>query len=591
MSLVDVNRIINGTPEKRILNAYNKMKENYTESSAQEFKDVYIKESDSSILNSSRLIFSEPYFGLDYYKEILESVSNYGFTRLYNESDKIHSFVEEKGPLMNEEQRKIYSEAVSFVDELLAHRKNAVLYGNYIKENVDENFEDKLLSLAESYRKNSSDEVAENIVTLFESSTDCLIYFVYAPYVNKLIEESGLSPRISELSSKFCEEKVDENEKTWASFVEKVICLNKMKNDKTYIEAINTIPCKDDKIVFETYMNIDLSKMLTDMRETVVNEEEIISPDPVSAVNKIFFSISESVDRDNEKRKTFLDNLDRITYEATMNVLLFEYQQVDNVDEKAVGYSLIKEDMNIEEAFINIQSIYQEKTDLFLESYKNNDKENDNKKEEDVLDEEINKMEEDEDEPNKPNKEDKDKSNGKKQKAPEAKNLANRIQFKAMDAEAKQMKNRAVRQQKGQEIINAGKAVAQIPKNVIDSIKDQIHKIDKVDDERRKNYMTEPGFRKKAFRNLKLAILYGGAAQVKLALVPVVAIGRHFSKDKDRRIRNETVREIQTEIKICDEKISDANSNGDQKEKYRLMRIKDQLDAELVRVKTNSKYV
>lgn len=587
MSLVDVNRIINGTPEKRILNAYNKMKENYTEATAQEFKDVYIKESDSSILDSSRMIFSEPYFGLDYYKEILESVSNYGFTRLYNESDKIHSFVEENGSLMNEEQKKIYEEAVSFVDNLLAHRKNAMLYGNYIKENVNEEFEDKLFSLAESYRKESSDENAENIITLFESSIDPLVYFVYAPYVSKLIEESGLSSRITDLSSKFCEEKVDEDEKTWTSFVEKVICLNKMKNDSTYMEAVNDIPCKDDKIVFETYMGLDLSKMLRDMRETVVNEEEVISPDPVSAVNKIFFSITESVDEDNENRRAFLDNLERITYEATMNILISEYQQTDDINDKAVGYSLIKEDVNIEEAFVKIQSIYQEKSDLFLES----DKKDDDDKEEDVSDEEIDKMEKDEDESDKPDKEDKDGSNGKKQRAPEAKNLANRIQFKAMDAEAKQMKNKAVRQQKGQEIINAGKAVAQIPKNVIDSIKDQIHKIDKVDDERRKNYMTEPGFRKKAFRNLKLAILYGGAAQVKLALVPVVAIGRHFSKDKDRRIRNETVREIQTEIKICDEKISDANSNGDQKEKYRLMRIKDQLDAELVRVKTNSKYV
>lgn len=587
MSLVDVNRIINGTPEKRILNAYNKMKENYTEATAQEFKDVYIKESDSSILDSSRMIFSEPYFGLDYYKEILESVSNYGFTRLYNESDKIHSFVEENGSLMDEKQKKIYEEAVSFVDNLLAHRKNAMLYGNYIKENVNEEFEDKLFSLAESYRKESSDENAENIITLFESSIDPLVYFVYAPYASKLIEESGLSSRITDLSSKFCEEKVDEDEKTWASFVEKVICLNKMKNDSTYMEAVNDIPCKDDKIVFETYMGLDLSKLLTDMRETVVNEEEVISPDPVSAVNKIFFSITESVDEDNENRRAFLDNLERITYEATMNILISEYQQTDDINDKAVGYSLIKEDVNIEEAFVKIQSIYQEKADLFLES----DKKDDDDDEEDVSDEEIDKMEKDEDESDKPDKEDKDGSNGKKQRAPEAKNLANRIQFKAMDAEAKQMKNKAVRQQKGQEIINAGKAVAQIPKNVIDSIKDQIHKIDKVDDERRKNYMTEPGFRKKAFRNLKLAILYGGAAQVKLALVPVVAIGRHFSKDKDRRIRNETVREIQTEIKICDEKISDANSNGDQKEKYRLMRIKDQLDAELVRVKTNSKYV
>ena len=127
--------------------------------------------------------------------------------------------------------------------------------------------------------------------------------------------------------------------------------------------------------------------------------------------------------------------------------------------------------------------------------------------------------------------------------------------------------------------------------DTLKSIKKQIRTLDEADDERRKNYMTEPGFRKKAFRNLKLAILYGSAANVKLSLVPVVALARHYSKMKDRRMQNELAREIGTEIKVCEEKISDANAAGDTKEKYRLMRIKDQLDAELVRVKTNSKYV
>ena len=103
--------------------------------------------------------------------------------------------------------------------------------------------------------------------------------------------------------------------------------------------------------------------------------------------------------------------------------------------------------------------------------------------------------------------------------------------------------------------------------------------------------MTEPGFRKKALRNLKLAMLYGSAAKIKLSLIPVVAITRHFSKMKDTRIRNELARELMTEIKVCDEKIQDANANGDHKEKYRLMRIKDKLHAEYVRVMVNSKYV
>ena len=182
-------------------------------------------------------------------------------------------------------------------------------------------------------------------------------------------------------------------------------------------------------------------------------------------------------------------------------------------------------------------------------------------------------------------------TDGKKPQAPKPKNLANKVQFSAMDKEAKQQRKMSIRQQKGQEVKNAVNAVTALPKNVIDSIKDQVKQLDEKDDERRKNYMTEPGFRKKAFRNLKVAIMYGTAAQAKLAFVPIVMMCRHLSKKKDRRIRNELIREIETEIKVTEEKINDANANGDTKEKYKLIRIKDRLDAELVRVKVNSKYV
>jgi hypothetical protein len=73
--------------------------------------------------------------------------------------------------------------------------------------------------------------------------------------------------------------------------------------------------------------------------------------------------------------------------------------------------------------------------------------------------------------------------------------------------------------------------------------------------------------------------------------VPVIAIARHYSKDKDRRIRNELAHELDTEIKVTEEKISDASANGDHQQKYKLMRIKASLEKEAMRVKTNSKYV
>ena len=160
-----------------------------------------------------------------------------------------------------------------------------------------------------------------------------------------------------------------------------------------------------------------------------------------------------------------------------------------------------------------------------------------------------------------------------------------------MDKEAKRNVKKAKLQQKGQEIKDAAIAATALPRSLIQGIKNTTRKFDEADDERRKRYMTEPGFRKKAFRNLKLAIMYGGAAHVKLSLVPVLAMCRHFSKQKDVRIRNELVRELETELSVCEEKINDANAKGDEREKYRLMRIRDRLKTEITRVKLNSRYV
>ena len=174
---------------------------------------------------------------------------------------------------------------------------------------------------------------------------------------------------------------------------------------------------------------------------------------------------------------------------------------------------------------------------------------------------------------------------------PEKKDLATRIQNKALDKEAKDIAQMAEVDEKVQKLKNAANAVSQKPKRFADSITKFCKDFDRWDDNRRKSYFVKPGFRHKLFRNLKLAIFYGSAAKLKLTYVPVAALLRHFSKTKDKRIRNELSLELENEIRICEEKISDANSAGDNERKYELMRIKDKLNAEHTRVRLNSKYI
>lgn len=169
--------------------------------------------------------------------------------------------------------------------------------------------------------------------------------------------------------------------------------------------------------------------------------------------------------------------------------------------------------------------------------------------------------------------------------------FATKVQNKALDHDVKRREKKAKRDEKNTKLKNAGKTMAAGPKGWVNSVDKFNQDFNKADENRRKKFFLKPGYRHRIFKNLSLALMYGSAAKAKLTLVPVLALFRHFSKDKDRRVRNELIRELDTEVKICEEKINDANSNGDQQEKYRLMRIKAKLESEKQRVQVNSKFI
>ena len=95
----------------------------------------------------------------------------------------------------------------------------------------------------------------------------------------------------------------------------------------------------------------------------------------------------------------------------------------------------------------------------------------------------------------------------KKVDAPKPKNLSNKIQFKAMDAEAKQLKKMGEKEQKGQERANAIKAVSQLPKNIIDNIKKQIKKIDEKDDKTEKEIYDRTWISEKSISKFEIVII------------------------------------------------------------------------------------
>lgn len=103
-----------------------------------------------------------------------------------------------------------------------------------------------------------------------------------------------------------------------------------------------------------------------------------------------------------------------------------------------------------------------------------------------------------------------------------------------------------------------------------------------------KERMADPHSRNNLLAAIKKAIVAGSFIKAGILLNPVflfLTATRGISKNKrEFRIRNEMIGELKTEIEIIDTKIKDADYKGDNAEKYKLMRFKNELNKKLIRV-------
>lgn len=568
---IDIERIINGTPDKRIVNAYNTLKNDYTEENAGRYKEVYSNESISSILDNAEIIFSEPYFGTDFFIKLVEANSCIWFTRYEDIYNKISNFYDTYISKMNGVQKEKLAILQDTMHRRLIESGNVINYAYYIRDNIGDIESDLLDAVSEEKTMVVEDTIIENIDNI-------IVLFTYLPYVANVFHPETLD-KIAEHLLEACDINNDFDNDMWSTYIECVIMANKLSKDKGWLETFhNNINNRSLRQLLREFINTDLNEVISNMNvkrvKSVPHHVSIESAIDDQLLNMEFGDMNFE---ENSITKKGFEDYTRIAFEKTSEHIGIEYSYTNNTESTIEGYSLFRENCSLDDAYTYISA--------FVEAEETNF-EVDNKDNRDYLASTAKSPKTKES--NSGSSRDYVATNSK---APKAKNVANSIQYKAMDAEAKQMALFGKVARTGQDVVNAGKAVMALPMNVVKEIKKVSDDLDKADDNRRKAFMTDPGFRKKSFHNLKMAIMYGTAVQINLALLPILLIIRHFSKDKDIRIRNELIREIETEIKVCEEKITDASSAGDNKEKYRLIRIKEKLLAELARVKSNSKYV
>ena len=207
---------------------------------------------------------------------------------------------------------------------------------------------------------------------------------------------------------------------------------------------------------------------------------------------------------------------------------------------------------------------------------------------EDLDDEELDDLDDLEDEED---EKDEDSKSNKKKPADPGPAPKQAISSKAMDKAIKDSSKGNKLKDVAAEVKRTGMALMKVPKAIISALKRQIEEWEQMGDDKRKQKMLEPGFRKNYYKKMRHAIAYGVAFAINPLLDIMVFFVNYCNKERDARLRNELLHELEAEVRICDEKIRDADSGDDKKKKYQLMRIKDKLQAEIVRVRTNSRYI
>ena len=121
-----------------------------------------------------------------------------------------------------------------------------------------------------------------------------------------------------------------------------------------------------------------------------------------------------------------------------------------------------------------------------------------------------------------------------------------------------------------------------------------LNQIISIDKEERRKRLVEGRFRLRIWKLIRKALMANALSVVAGPVVAAIGFLGSFAVDKalDRKVKNQILHEMETELKLVEEKIDDAKGDRKDKEKYQLMRIKAKLEKEIDRIRfgLGSKY-
>lgn len=164
----------------------------------------------------------------------------------------------------------------------------------------------------------------------------------------------------------------------------------------------------------------------------------------------------------------------------------------------------------------------------------------------------------------------------------------NHIQDAMTDFDRKLSSAQQAVKKKVQGVVNTGKTIIKPFKRTSQWISSMVAYWKDANENEIKERLADPHARGNLFKAISSAIKYGSLMKAGLLLNPVILFLALTKKINDSgktdRLRAEMVGEIKKELEIVDEKIADAKAAGHNKEKYQLMRFKNELNKKLIRV-------
>lgn len=591
--------------DKKIRLEFSNLKSNYTRENAEKYHTIYEHESIENIINNSECIFTEPYYGIGFYKEFVTSKNLPPYTYV-TERNKVQDYVDMVADKIDVEQKNMYESVIKTLDVKIDEKRPVINLWKYMESSEAEfnesNLESSLLTLYSSVdlKNESTKEIVDDFITESHSvpvqiitGLDLLLEYDEDIFNNiiggmTLMNESTSEPDWTE----------------YELFSEAVVTLASLRDSNYIKRKIDRVSNPRLYKILEESMNTSVKDLLESL-DMVKTDYTVEIASTNHAVQQVLVeeALLESSEDDELKSFGNIGNvaLERATLIDNISAVLFSEFSMDyNKDFSKTVNPIVSEfiegSVSIDNAMDYFVKEYSEQFHIgetFLEYTSNGEATKVVRNSAGTLREEPGSGK------NKKDDYDEYKSSSKmprKPEKPEGQGITTKIQNKALDIDAKAQKVKGKIGKGLTNLKNAGKAIISAPASIIRNIKTIISDWEKADENKRKELMLKPGYRTMIHKLFRTAIKYkiffaiGKLFTIKMWIIKRVLLN-NADKKRTLRIRNELAAELDTEIKVCEEKINDANADQNQKEKYKLMRLRDKLVAERTRVRTNSKYI